>query len=560
MPKYYSDMESPDDLIHKYATPPTSSSPISFNPPLHQLSHLREASAAVDMLPSSSPLHAPSTQHQRTFSTNSGYMRRAQLFGRGSNSSLGDPTQPSRGLERIVERRRRGLPSPESASAPKVQLSALQDVFGASVQRYSAHNLRGANPEPHLGNVHTLEFLQPRLTGSSPAISSEPGRTSSMLQIRQGTEDSGTSLIGDGYGPGPTLIATPDSRLRKHGKDIPISQSTAGSRLTEYGYHGSSAEQLRQQGLHKIKHHPRANKLPTPQSTGKLFGTQKPVVSRNISPSTQFSDDNISELSYIEPRLSARPLQTNNNISQGQEVAHRGQHRDSESAHQSYDHFKGNRSLRSYGSLATDTTDTMSRWRDGARRPRPPMTSASPPGDAFLLDLENDSCQEMPPETSLEEKAAVKDVSLTISRVSTLCKPLSPEIGIPHTPVTLPQFLELPIVTPMHETARAPTSNAMICSKTCAVVVEESQIAQQQLTISSIADIISQEPIARRTSRGLSFATANAIVYGCTTFAALRFIFVNIGQDLQSVELATEMAVAAAMALIVCLLIFVFGR
>lgn len=188
------------------------------------------------------------------------------------------------------------------------------------------------------------------------------------------------------------------------------------------------------------------------------------------------------------------------------------------------------------------------------------MTSASSPGDAFLLDLENDSCQEMPPETSLEEKAAVKDVSLTISRVSTLCKPLSPEIGIPHTPVTLPQFLELPIVTPMHETARAPTSNAMICSKTCAVVVEESQIAQQQLTISSIADIISQEPIARRTSRGLSFATANAIVYGCTTFAALRFIFVNIGQDLQSVELATEMAVAAAMALIVCLLIFVFGR
>jgi hypothetical protein len=103
-------------------------------------------------------------------------------------------------------------------------------------------------------------------------------------------------------------------------------------------------------------------------------------------------------------------------------------------------------------------------------------------------------------------------------------------------------------------------SNDMPSSKLRAVIKAKRHIVQQHLAISGITEIASQEPIACLTLRGLSFAAANAIVYGCTTFTALRFIFVNIDQDVQSIDLATDMKIAAIVALIGCFLTFVFGR
>jgi hypothetical protein len=55
----------------------------------------------------------------------------------------------------------------------------------------------------------------------------------------------------------------------------------------------------------------------------------------------------------------------------------------------------------------------------------------------------------------------------------------------------------------------------------------------------------------------LSFAAANAIVYGSTTLAATTFICLNITNDFQCNALATDMGIAFLMSVIVCFVLHV---
>jgi hypothetical protein len=82
-------------------------------------------------------------------------------------------------------------------------------------------------------------------------------------------------------------------------------------------------------------------------------------------------------------------------------------------------------------------------------------------------------------------------------------------------------------------------------------------VPQPELTMSPISILIGQVPVAPRASKGLSFAAANAIVYGSTTLAATTFICLNITNDFQCNALATDMGIAFLMSVIVCFVLHV---
>ncbi|KAF2825469.1 hypothetical protein CC86DRAFT_419507 [Ophiobolus disseminans] len=91
------------------------------------------------------------------------------------------------------------------------------------------------------------------------------------------------------------------------------------------------------------------------------------------------------------------------------------------------------------------------------------------------------------------------------------------------------------------------------------VIDREPQKPEQDLGLSDIATIIAKEPIARVNPKGLSFAAANAILYSCTTFAAVLFILVNIANDFRCGALASEMGIAFVIGLVMCAIVHILS-
>jgi hypothetical protein len=122
MPRYYSDHESPDDLIDKYTSPsvcPESST--------GSLEHGKTGEMIHRSL-SARPLYSPTVRHHRKSSTNSGYLSRAELFGRSTPEPASSILPPSHGLERTENRSDRCATAPDDVNPSSLIMSFQHDV------------------------------------------------------------------------------------------------------------------------------------------------------------------------------------------------------------------------------------------------------------------------------------------------------------------------------------------------------------------------------------------------------------------------------------------------
>jgi hypothetical protein len=74
-----------------------------------------------------------------------------------------------------------------------------------------------------------------------------------------------------------------------------------------------------------------------------------------------------------------------------------------------------------------------------------------------------------------------------------------------------------------------------------------------QLSISAVTTTIAQCTFAPSQSSGLTFAEANAIIYACTTFAAMRRALVGIGSDIAALDLVLDLYVGYLVAVVICM-------
>ncbi|KAH7074185.1 hypothetical protein FB567DRAFT_611103 [Paraphoma chrysanthemicola] len=84
------------------------------------------------------------------------------------------------------------------------------------------------------------------------------------------------------------------------------------------------------------------------------------------------------------------------------------------------------------------------------------------------------------------------------------------------------------------------------------VFEQEPRDITHNLALSPVQVVFADKLIAVMPFRGLGFATANAIIYGFVTLVTLRFIVVNLGADVRTSGLASDIGVAIIAALILC--------
>ena len=76
-----------------------------------------------------------------------------------------------------------------------------------------------------------------------------------------------------------------------------------------------------------------------------------------------------------------------------------------------------------------------------------------------------------------------------------------------------------------------------------------------RLTMSPIQAAISQSPITPVQRQGLAFSDANAIIYGCMSFAAMHTVLINMGEDVRAIDIAYNMSVAFVIGVALCLVL-----
>jgi hypothetical protein len=142
---------------------------------------------------------------------------------------------------------------------------------------------------------------------------------------------------------------------------------------------------------------------------------------------------------------------------------------------------------------------------------------------------------------------------------------------------TVQEVLSQQPVDCSHEKAM---SRERVCSKSCqgglvglalapiTVTINQPPIVpHQQLALSStktvfselssspISNVVDISPIDVAEHSGLTFATANAISYGCTTFMAMRFAMLGLGGEVSTADLVRDIWTAFLTGIIICILL-----
>ncbi|KAF2030449.1 hypothetical protein EK21DRAFT_111972 [Setomelanomma holmii] len=168
----------PDSSPPKRATQPYDSS--TQNEDVYQLEQSPPPSVPSDSLKSKAP---------RQGSTNSGYLCRSELYGRVSPQPSPAPSFPSRALERIEERRRAGLSTPDlrkSRSSGFLSTSDLRNVSSVSPDEWieagsQVYQPMGSGQKPGPALASNTGWLSEDET-QTPAQSA-PSNRSQMQQI-----------------------------------------------------------------------------------------------------------------------------------------------------------------------------------------------------------------------------------------------------------------------------------------------------------------------------------------------------------------------------------------
>jgi hypothetical protein len=307
MERQQSKSDTLDDIIDRYISPAPSLSPVMHRHEAYdRSSKYNKENGTVGSLPSSPPSFTLEKIHQRDTPTNSGYFSRAELFGRSSPIPTGS-LPSSRGLERVAERQRtgHGMPDTDSMPSPSLQTSFLaQNVLAG---------------RPFLQNVYDERagpFSTPNLRASRgsrlPASYSTRSGFSGMPQDEW--EEAGTPVKRDSgghYGSGPTLEFANSFRFPHTATSMTDASDLSEAKLDGGVRNVFPAEEALRSTLSNMipRPKPRPPKSRGTSWTSKRFNRQQSSnESRSIAKS-RFSDDNISELEYVEPSLPRESLQ-----------------------------------------------------------------------------------------------------------------------------------------------------------------------------------------------------------------------------------------------------------
>jgi hypothetical protein len=505
-----------EDIIDRYISAAPSSSPAMHRHAGYNSSpKYNKDNDTGGSLPSSPPSFTPKKIHERDTSTNSGYFSRVELFGRSSPI----PTRPqlsSRALERVAERQRTSHGMPDATHTSSMSLQTPPIAQHVLAGRASLQNLHDERPGP----INTPN-LHPSRGSRLSASSSTRSGFSKMLQDEW--EEAGTPLERSsysGYGPGPTLnsatpfrfpnTATPIADIHNHSEP----EAEAGLRKI------SPAEEALRSTLSNTTSHQKS--LP-PKSreanwTSKLFNRRKfSNASRSIAKS-RISGDSISELEYVEPSLPRESPQA---------ILRRVRDREKEppesagvSGPEPSGYFIGNTS---YEPQVQDDHSLNDAVSDIVGHQSNEVQSAVPSNAALCSSepsFDNGNHDGVMATDSRTSKLSFSNIKVIYDHA-----PLSAQ----HDDVVPPPAIE-------H-------------------VQEVSQALQQCLSMAPMKEVIELKPITGQGPYGLTFASANAIIYGCVTMAAMYFVIMNMGHSIRAYELASHMTFAGFIGLILCVVL-----
>jgi hypothetical protein len=93
-------------------------------------------------------------------------------------------------------------------------------------------------------------------------------------------------------------------------------------------------------------------------------------------------------------------------------------------------------------------------------------------------------------------------------------------------------------------------------AQTIMIFSQELQSKRQgPLAMSPISTIMIQNPTVATPNCGLSFSTASAVVYGCMVFAAMRRVLLGLGADISPLHLALDLNASFWFAICVCMVL-----
>jgi hypothetical protein len=547
MSQYYSDHDSPDDLVEKYTSPALGAArTVHDDTPLGSSGH-GKAEDMTESFPSSPPFHSPAILHHRTLSTNSGHFSRAELFGRSSPDLSSSTRPPSRGLERIENRRAEGFPVLEEAFTPSPLTRTSRHGLQALTKRQSTQSLRGE---------HALAYSFPDLSSSRTFGRASPSH------LRPSSSSSMQDSTGNGFGSRPLLKSEATSRLPKLGlssrkeQDLPAPRADNGFRET------SLAEHRLRNTLSSPISRPRVENARTQSWTSKLSkrsanaSPRAPLLGAASSVSSDTAAhsavDSLSEDIWVASVQSdEHAMQTPDKFVSVQQPVM--SHADKVSIHTCESDILN-------VSLPSDLQPTQD------RNNMPDTYQALLHLPVFKIEgsgLTAKDRSSSPATGSLDQRSTPFQQTLSISAPITLFN---------QAPRLAQQYLSLsPIqvlasqesssfsTTDSRDQRSTPIQQHLSISASLTLFEQEPHpaqqplLAQQHLSFSPIYVTASQEPVTQHLPQGLSFAGAKAIIYGCIGFATFHLMFHNLGEESQIMCLAlldTAVAVLAGRALL----------
>jgi hypothetical protein len=550
-----------NEIVDQYSTPVSSS---SLRP--HSVLSMSSPRSA-DTLPSSPPSYHTKPYRRHQSSTNSGYLDRAQLFGRSSSNPISDSTPTSQGMKRVEKRRLTGKPTPDhqrtSTALPRVTTTGNQ-AFSQRPSFNRCTNNRG-------------ESL------TTPSVSSwRPSRHSSQMSLRSQLDtvtedlwvDAGTpqqELVGSGYGPGPTLFRFSKSVIKRFEP-----QNSAANAQKGVETQLASSTELALRRLTGAASRSSSRHLHKSSWTSRLFKRREPTSSLASYTSSCFSKENISGLDSVE--LSSR-------ISPSGDILSRKKADKGVSNNQitiTHDDVKAI-------SLSDTKGDYNSTTEVESKRPAFPLAKRLA-HEASLEDFDRPSPL---PTTNPQCKQSHKyrdDFHTNITAV------LESETGISSSlvsaaslhPIT-PTTISPPPPAPSHNhshpehnrrlihhrytsLARAhtpstttrdqspqPARNHLALSPTMTTHAIDPVVSQAHSTLGPAQNVVDHALCLVQASHGVSFASISAIMHGCITFATLRFVVCNGHRDLHLLDLAADMGVAVLVGQLVCVVLHVLS-
>jgi len=453
-------------------------------------------------------------------------MSRSELFGRASPEPTSTPALPSRAVERMAGRQGASVATIDSeiVSSP---LARFQQEEPRALRRQSS---------PSKASLHSSRsFGRNSMMGLRSIIAG--GEVTQDECFAAGSPE--PEMSGSGYGPGPT-VRSKKNYFSDAGENVGGMQ--AGPRKT------SLAEDALRSTLASKAQPSKPPHDRTSSWASRLFSRRSPVATPQPPLKPAISDENISEFEYVQPRSF---------IESPEAILDR---------------------IRARNGTADEHTRTPSSNVGSARYSKKSETEikahdgqapTSPHHAESLLSLDASSVHDsvsngnitpstmsldtLPPQFSDEEEVSQD------ARPEEAHEQIEGPVQTTSFPATTAVNLSLSPITTVAEKTPCSQNQGLAPSVMSPVFDQEPQMPQSNLTMSAVTEVFFQEPLTPAKHKGLTFAAANAIIYGCTTLATVLFILLNITEEFRCGDLAADMGIAFVIGFVSCVVVHTAG-